>query len=214
MGVAGGRIGAAVAPRLFGASCKSATVMEWDAICRQSRPWEIIPFDAAVWVLICIFQICTIWRKNRLFDRRKRALQRTVVHAGQSLGQLGLHFRHFLRACRLAFRPESRYCGSYRPAVVRIFDAQYQAVRLEPVHELRDVGAHAGHFLGAFAQIKRLACFHEMRQRPELRKRQPNPRQSFIQALLDGTPGVYDGEHQLTVILTLAATPGTDMFHT
>jgi hypothetical protein len=66
------------------------------------RHWKISSFDEVIWVLARIFHIPVSRRKNRLFDGRKRALQRAVVRAVQCLGQPGLHSRHFLRACRLA----------------------------------------------------------------------------------------------------------------
>ncbi len=125
-----------------------------------------------------------------------------------------MHSRYFLRARSLALQAERSHRRPDRAAVAWIFHALREPVRLEPVHELGDIGAHAGHLRGAFAQADRLAGFHEVRQRAELRKRQPDLRQSFFEALLDGMPGVDKGKHQLAVLLALAvADAGAAFIH-
>src|SRR6185503_16886522 len=96
-----------------------------------------------------------------LLDCRERALQRAAVHALQGRGKQLLHLGHFLCASRLALGAERRHFRAHRTAVARVLDARHETLRLEPVHELGDVGPHAGHPLRALAQCERFARLRE-----------------------------------------------------
>lgn len=82
---------------------------------------------------------CMPQKKLALLDRRKGAPKGAAVGAPQDLGQRSLHFLHFLRACRVPIQPKLCHGRPHDAPVVRIVHALHQTIRLETIHELRDV---------------------------------------------------------------------------
>ena len=72
-----------------------------------------------------------------------------------------------------------------------IIDSFHQAVRLKAVHQLGDVGAHAGEFLGQLAEAHRPVLGHQDAQRTNFRAGQPHARQRLLQARLDAVSGMH-----------------------
>src|SRR5689334_13922588 len=86
---------------------------------------------------------------------RRRALQRLAVDSLQRGGQLAAHRFDLLCPRRLALAAERRNRRAQAAAIVGIVDALHQLLALEPVDELRNVGAHAGALRGELAQADR-----------------------------------------------------------
>ena len=107
------------------------------------------------------------------FPKKRQNLQKDLELGLGNLGQdllLGLGDRHGPGGVALpSFR---RQLGPDRSPVARVVDACDEPVRLETVHELRDVGAHAFDLLGERSQRQRLPRRDEQRQHAELGKGQ------------------------------------------
>jgi hypothetical protein len=86
--------------------------------------------------------------------------------------------------------------GPDRPAIARIVGPDDELVGLEPIDELRDVGANAGGMLRERAQGKRLDGFDELSEHAEFRHRQSQRLDRRFQARRDPVerPHKLDGQ--------------------
>src|SRR5882672_7570580 len=142
--------------------------------------------------------------KKNLSDRRQHTLERAMVDSRKRLGELRLYLLDLLHARGMALLAERGHDGPHRTAILGIFHAAHQPIRLETVHELRDVRADAGHLHRAFAQAQRLALLDQMRESAEFRQREPDLLQSLLKARLERMRGPDKRIHHLTVAGTRA----------
>src|SRR5207302_1980629 len=108
--------------------------------------------------------------KKNLSDRRQNALERAMVDSRKRLRELRLYFLDLPRTRGIALLAKRGHGGPHCAAILGIFHAAHEPVRLETVHELRHVRAHAGHFRSAFAQAQGLAFLDQVREGAKFRE--------------------------------------------
>ena len=94
----------------------------------------------------------------------QRAFQHQGINRGKLLGAFLEHRVDHLGPGRMPFPTERGYLRADSPPVGWIISPFNQTVRLQAVHQLRDVGPHAGKLFGQLAEADRSVLANQDRQ--------------------------------------------------
>ena len=127
--------------------------------------------------------------------RGQEPIQNPPILLGKGSFKLRLDSLQLARPGRLPLGSQGSQGGPHDPSIGGIVDPLDQALRLQPIHELRHVGPDAGEPPCQLAQGKWLAGLRQLREDAELGQGEPDRPQGVLEARLDRRGGLEEGEH-------------------
>lgn len=127
----------------------------------------------------------------------KQLIQLLPLRKVELRNQIRFRSAHGLHASFVSDTAFIGYLGPNRAAVGWIGNAADQLVRLEPVHQLSDVGFYARYTFSELPQGKWLVRVGQMLQRPKLGEGKTSWLQRAFQPILDHMGGVHYGGEQV-----------------